>query len=308
VVFFAWFAMRFFMDTANDSETLAYSAVLFANAFRGGASVDGTGHATLFAQYVLALFAQILQPITGAYLIRALVTVQLAIGLLLFAAAHWWYRRLGLAWLTRLLGLNMLSICVAFARQSRGWELDKLLEPTLYLLAAIAMWDRRYIMFVGLAALAAINRETGVFVPLIALTSERSDSEGSPWWLMWGSAFVSLAIVLAVRLFGPQPAFTPAAAVASNLDFERIVYVAGGLCLVPLFAVAWLRWASPFLRRLSLVMAPVWLIWVLTTDSLEQGARLLGMVAVLFIPLTLQGVQRGLARAVVPGPAAQEAR
>src|SRR5438105_12248702 len=156
---FAWFAMRFFMDTANDSETLAYSALLFANAFRGGASVDGTGHATLFAQYVLALFAQILQPITGAYLIRALVTVQLAIGLLLFAAAHCWYRRLGLAWLTRLLGLNMLSICVAFARQSRGWELDKLLEPTLYLLAAIAMWDRRYIMFVGLAALAAINRE-----------------------------------------------------------------------------------------------------------------------------------------------------
>ena len=58
---------------------------------------------------------------------------------------------------------------------------------------------------------------------LIALTSERSDSEGSPWWLMWGSAFVSMAIVLAVRLFGPQPAFTPADAVASNLDFERIV-------------------------------------------------------------------------------------
>src|SRR5438445_6829856 len=85
VVFFAWFAMRFFMDTANDSETLAYSALLFANAFRGGASVDGTGHATLFAQYVLALFAQILQPITVTYYIHAHVTGQLACDLLRIA-------------------------------------------------------------------------------------------------------------------------------------------------------------------------------------------------------------------------------
>ncbi len=308
VVFLAWFVMRFYMDTANDSDTLAYAALLFANAFRGAATVDGTGHPTLLAQYLFALFAQVLQPITGAYLIRAFVGAQVVIDLALFAAAYGWYRRLGLTWLTSLLGLNVLSICVAFARQSDGWELDKMLEPALYVLAAIAVWDRRYVAFVGLAALAAVNRETGVCVPLIALAGARSNSEASPRWLKWVSTFVSLAIVVAVRLAYPQPAVVPGTALANNLAFERVVDVVGGFCLVPLFALAWVRSAAPLLRRLALVMAPVWLVWVLAADSLEQGARLLGLVALLFLPLTLQGVEWAVARPAARGRAVQEAR
>jgi hypothetical protein len=107
---------------------------------------------------------------------------------------------------------------------------------------------------------------------------------------------MSLAIVLAVRLFGPHPVLGPASALASNLDLERIVTVVGGLCLVPLFGLAWVGSASPVLRRLTLMMAPAWLVWLLVTDALDQGARLLGLVALLFVPLTLQGVQVALAR------------
>jgi hypothetical protein len=290
--FLAWFAMRFYMDTANDTETLAFSAILFADAVRGGISVDGTGHATLLAQYVLALFDGALQPVTGAYLIRGIVATQLLIGLILFGAAYGLYRRLGLTWLASLLGINLLAICVAAARQSRGWELDKLLEPALYLTATIAMCDRRPAAFIGVAALAALNRETGIFVPLIAFAwGAATNTTG----LM--AAILSLAIVLPLRILGSHPTLN----IAENLNAQHIVGVLGGLCLTPVLGVPWIRSASPFVRRLTLMLAPMWLTWILVTDDLGQGAPLLGLTAVLFVPLTLQGVQAALGRPSSPG-------
>ena len=50
------------------------------------------------------------------------------------------------------------------------------------------------------------------------------------------------------------------------------------LCVV--FAVA----------RLFYVLVPVWTVFVLATDRLEQGAVLLTPLAVLFVPVTLAGV------------------
>ena len=75
------------------------------------------------------------------------------------------------AWLTSLVGLVLLSTSAAFAMQYRGWELDKLVEPVLFLLAALAAWYRRWPAYVLFAALAAANRETGIFAPFVALVA-----------------------------------------------------------------------------------------------------------------------------------------
>ena len=64
------------------------------------------------------------------------------LGAVLFAAAYVWYRRVGLGWFTTLLGLVLLSTSFAFAGLIHGWELDKLIEPSLFLCAAIAEYGR----------------------------------------------------------------------------------------------------------------------------------------------------------------------
>src|SRR5215207_1447380 len=258
--------MTFYMDNSNDSETSAYSAALFAAAAQPSISADATGHSTLLAQYVLYPFAAVLQPVSGLYLIRGFVFARFVLGLALFGAAYAWYRHLGSGWLTSLLGLVLLSTSAAFGLQIRGWELDKVAEPVLYLVAGLAAWQRRYPAFLVIAGLAALNRETGAFMPLVALALR------VPRWVLVSCLLLCLAIAVPLRLLGPDPSISPAAALAQNLQPDRLVYVIGGLCLMPLLAIAWLRTSPPPMQRLFWLLAPIWLAWVVATDRLEQGA------------------------------------
>jgi hypothetical protein len=306
VVFLAWFLMRFYMDNSNDSETLAYSAVLFANAFRSTVAMDGTGHPTLLAQYLLAAFDLLLQPLTRAYLIRAFVAAQLALGMVLFAAAYCWYRRIGLSWPATLLGLILLSICVAFARQVRGWELDKMIEPTLYLLAVLALAGGRNLMFVGLTVLAIANRETGVFMPLLGVAAAVSCPR-TRWWPVWLSAAVAVVGFIGLRLIGPPFSLR----ILENVAPAGLIYVLGGVCLLPVLALAWLRLAPRVLQQLMAIVATPWLVWVLATDALAQGALLLGLIALLCIPITLRGAELAVVAGApqrIADTAAQESR
>jgi hypothetical protein len=303
VLFLSWFLMRFFMDNANDSETMAYSAVLYSAPFRSATAVDGTGHATLLAQYIVALFNLVLQPVTRLYLIRALVAAQIVIGICLFASAYIWYRRVGLSFFSSLLGLLILSVCVAFARQVRGWELDKLLEPTLYLVAAIAAWDSRKVLFVTATALAALNRETGVLVPLLPLAIHSRYSKSRGRLHVWAAAAIALAAVGSIRILSTRPTTGPPATLVGNLSPDQLVYVAGGLCLMPLLALASLPAASGVLSRLLLVPCAVWIAWILVAERLDQGALLLGPVALVFIPMVLKAIQQAHTSADVGAPA-----
>src|SRR5205085_9078187 len=161
--------MKFHMDTANDSETQAYVGALIASATHGTPSTDATGHYAALAPYLMWPITAMLELVTSGYLIRGLVFALLFLGIALHAAVYVWCRTLGLGWLTSLIGLVLLSTSAAYAMQIRGWEIDKLVEPVLFLLAAVAAWHRRWLTFLVIALLAAANRETGVFVPLIAL-------------------------------------------------------------------------------------------------------------------------------------------
>src|SRR5207244_5476545 len=126
--------------------TEAYVGALIASATHGTISVDATGHYAALAPYVLWPFTTLLQPVTGAYEIRGYVFARLLLGAVLFAAAYNWYRRVGLGWFASLLGLILLSTSFAFAGLIHGWELDKLIEPSLFLCAGIAAWHHRHLV------------------------------------------------------------------------------------------------------------------------------------------------------------------
>jgi len=302
IAFLAWFGMRFHMDTANDSQTNAYVDSLLASVRNRTLAADGTGHYSLLAALFVFPIGSALERVTGAYQIRGLVSALLLLSVALYAAAYSWYRRVGLGWFTSLIGLAILSTSVAFATQIRGWEIDKLIEPTLFLVAALAAWDEHYLLVVAIAALAVMNRETGAFVPLVALAAVAQRQGGFraalTAWPVWACAIVCLVEVALFRQVGPAPTvkrFWP------DLNLERLAYLTGGLCLTPLLALAWFSSAPSGLKQLFL-LAPIWVVFVLATDQLEQGLVLIAPLALLFVPITLAGVEQAL-QDVVRAPA-----
>lgn len=291
VAFCAWFLMKFHMDNANDSETQAYVASLIASVSSTRLATDATGQYAALAPYVMWPFTTLLQPLTGAYLIRALVFALLTLGVALNAATYAWLRTLGVAWFTSLVGLVLLSTSAAFAMQLRGWELDKLLEPVLFLLATLAAWHRRWPAYVLFAALAAANRETGIFAPFVALVATDESAHALRTLIRRPAFWVALALcameILILRQLGPTPRVIPWAYATS----ARFINILGGLCLLPVLALALGRTAPVGLRWLLYGVTIVWVVFVLATEQVDQGILYLAPLAVVWLPVTLLGVE-----------------
>jgi hypothetical protein len=298
VLFCGWFLMKFHMDTANDSETQAYVGGLLASAAHATLATDATGQYTALAPYVMWPFAANLELLTGAYLIRSLVFALLALGIALHAAAYSWCRTLGISPLTSVLALVLLSTSAAFALQIRGWEIDKLLEPILYLLAALAAWNRRHAVFVILAALAAANAVTGIFAPLVILLSP-SPRTRRFWWAL------AIALVLCTAEVLILGRLVPPADIPLWIDAHpwQLVNIVGGFCLLPALSLACGKAAPPGLRWFLYGVAPAWVVFVVATHRLDQGAVFLAPLALVWLPVTLLGAEQ-LIRTSAPGATA----
>jgi hypothetical protein len=297
IVFLAWFSMKFHMDTANDSETQAYVSSLLQAAASHGVTQDATDHYAALAPYFMWPIASVLELVTGAYLIRGLVVALLVLNLALYASAYAWFRTLKLSSLTSLIGLVLLSTSQAFAGEYRGWELDKLMEPVLFLVAAIAAFYQRRILFLVVAVLAVVNRETGVFVPLAALTLPTFNARR---WAFWTALVVCIAFVAALRLVSTQST----APLWGGVSAYETINVLGGFSVLPILALAWSRSAPSGLRVLLYLLTPLWYVFVVATDHLVQGAVVLAPLALLWIPISLLGVEQSLgARGAAPVPA-----
>jgi hypothetical protein len=196
--------------------------------------------------------------------------------------------------LTSLLGLILLSTSLLFALLYRGWELDKLIEPALFLLGAIAAWNCRYVPVLGLAALAAANRETGAFFPLVVLAGLARQSGGLRHairqWPLWACLLICALEVGWLHRIGPSPTIAPWA----DLSVGNLVYVAGGLCFLPILAAAWAPTAPLAIKRLFYLLAPAWIAYALAADRLVNGAVLLTPLAVLCVPVALAGVEHAV--------------
>ncbi|HEY1295244.1 MAG TPA: hypothetical protein VGJ60_19365 [Chloroflexota bacterium] len=291
VLFCGWFLMKFHMDNANDSETQAYVASLISSATRSTLSTDASGQYAALAPYVMWPVTSLLQPLTGAYLIRGLVVALLILSVALNAATYVWLRTLGVTWFTSLVGLILLSTSAAFAMQIRGWELDKLVEPILCVLAALAAWHRRWWAYVVCAALAALNRETGIFVPFVALVATDPGANAVRTLIRRPAFWLALAIcgveVVVLRTTSPAPHVIPWAFATS----DRFLNILGGLCLLPILALALGRAAPIGLRWLLYAVTVPWVLVVLATEQLDQGALLLAPLAAVWLPVSLLGVE-----------------
>ena len=299
-MFLAWLTMKFHMDNANDSETRAYVGTLLWNLQHLTPSTDALGHYTLLAPIVIWPFAMLWYLVSTGYEIRGLALALFACSAALYLLAYTWCRQLRLGWMTTLFGLVLLSVCVNFALLVRGWELDRLIEPCLFLAAALLATRGKYALVVLLCVVGAANRETGLLMCLVPLAflRERRESWGAALrsWPVWAAFTLSLIVVIWIRSQLPLPNVRP----LTDYSPDHLVYVIGGTCLVPVFAVAWRAAAPPYLRHLLYLLGPIWLLFAAATDRLEQGAGLLALIALVCVPITLFGFQQVLRPARQP--------
>jgi hypothetical protein len=156
------------------------------------------------------------------------------------------------------------------------------------------------------AALAAANRETGIFAPFVALVAT-DQSENALRTLVKRPAFwVALAVcaveALVLRELGPTPHVIPWAYATS----ARFINILGGLCLLPVLALALGRAAPTGLRWLLYGVTIVWVIFVLGTEQVDQGVLYLAPLSVVWLPVTLLGIEaliRAPHRLAAPGAA-----
>jgi hypothetical protein len=153
--------------------------------------------------------------------------------------------------------------------------------------------QRAVVMVIG--ALAVLNRETGLLVPLMLLIAGgRAVRENLFSWQFALGLVVSSLIVVWLGFVGRSAGVDTGAILLRNLEPERLVYVVGGLCLLPVLAIGMLGSAPPMLRKLFWMLGPLGVIVALSTDKLENGPLLLAPTALLFIPIAVLGAQAAL--------------
>lgn len=306
IAFLAYFHMSFYMDISNDSETFRYGETLANAVTTGTIATDESGRYTVLTEYVVGPVVHLIgRAGSGAGALRGYTVVRFLQGLALFVSAYAFYKLIGLEWLTRLAGLTLLSISVTFSTLApgRGLELDKVFEAMFYLLASIALILGRQGWLVPISGLAALNRETAVLMPLLYLAAEAHDREALIRTLRSWRFILVLALSLGIA--GALTVLSSGAALDAtvfwrNLSPEALAYANGGFALLPLLALLWVRTAPSLLRRLFWTLTPGWILLGIFTEPVRYGAYLLAPTALLFIPITLLGVEAGTRRVHVP--------
>lgn len=224
------------------------------------------------------------------------LSMRIAQNLAIFLLAAQYYSSLGLGNRTVLLGLTGIAWAMTNALYDSDLGLNTYSDVILYLLAGLAVVKRRFIWIPPLALCAALNRETGALIPVIALATGLCDrrATGSRQAVWIGAAGVVLfaATYLGLRSYlGPRQVFyaygnPPGLSVVfENLSrlnsWARLIAMGG---LFPLFAAMAFRSWPPVLRTFAVIVLPVWVLAHLPTSVLAESRLFLAPLALVVIP------------------------
>jgi hypothetical protein len=232
-----------------------------------------------------------------AFLLAYAVCDLAAVGLVLVALLVWLRQ-----WFSAdraLVGVLFAAATMPIALQDHYYQPWSLPEAALLAASLIAIRQSLYWVLFGLVALASLNRETAVFIPLAFLATsvetgnlpERTRSNLKVIFLFAGLVFVWLAIVGSLRYLrgSAPPVQTIAGLLKANLAGENLARAALNWCLFLgafwVFAILGFRSAPPFLRRLALII-PVYIVTIALWGVWYEVRLLMPLYPVL-IPLGL---------------------
>jgi hypothetical protein len=217
------------------------------------------------------------------------------------------YRYLG-AWFTNeqaLVGVLFAAATMPMALRDHYFQPWSILEAGLFAAGLLCIRDRRHLLLALIVALASLNRETAIFIPLAFLLTgvgaKGEDGAGRPAGMKAALCFCGYAAIWAaayfgLRLFlgGAPRVVTVDELLARNTISPAIFRTAVHLALIFgafwIFAVAGFRRAPEFVKRTTLV-APLYLAAV-ALWGVWYEVRLLMPLYAIVVPLGLSFLYR----------------
>jgi hypothetical protein len=204
-----------------------------------------------------------------------------------FLAALFAYVRVWFPTEPALVGVLFVAATLPVAMRPHEYGPHSFLEPTFFSLSLLCIVRERRLWLALLVAIAALNRETGVFVVLFYAVARPLNTQRLMTTLAYGGIW--LAVFIGVRLYAGDGGryWTVDKVFSSNVSqpWLAVFNVAALLGVCWWFAAAGFRGAPPFVQRVATVIpvygavVAVWGIW--------WEVRLLLPLMPLLLPLAL---------------------
>jgi hypothetical protein len=243
--------------------------------------------------------------------LRPYVLMRFVQCLLIFGLAYILYGHLGLRPRTRLLAIGLLAGIISLSLGPLGpstFSLDRFTDTIFYLIAALLVVYGRDVLIPPLMVLAVANRETSVFIPMLLLARHGFRKRQAMVIALVAWVIAAVVYIAIHEYYGPRPrteeSYWGTAMVLHSLGMPaQVPFFFATVGLLPLLAVAALKDADPFLRRLFWLVVPVWFALHIWAARLGEGMLYLAPLTLIIVPLVLQGLERRLAPAPVAHPA-----
>lgn len=234
------------------------------------------------------LFAYLFAPLAGALGEVAALWLFWFVALALFALLmDEWLREWAGEAQVGVWTLAALFLVLGFAWFQPNGLMWSLLEAIFWLAALLLIRSGRAWWLLPLTLVATLNRETAVFLPLLALLTTRR------WRLAFGMGIVWAATYGAIRLYyGDVPVHVTLAQIW-HLNQERLPWFLLGLALfgwLPLLAVRGYRYADPFLQRAAWAALPY--LAAIAVFGIWREFRLFLPLLPLALPLVIAYLER----------------
>ncbi|MCC6710248.1 MAG: hypothetical protein IT492_22040 [Gammaproteobacteria bacterium] len=234
--------------------------------------------------------------------------------------AYVYYRHLDLSAPAALLGMGLLAWGMAHSNFDSDLQFSTFFDVLFYLLAGLCIVRGWWRWLVPLTVLAALNRESSGFMPLLLLAAAHVATPASRWREALPTVALALAcyvgVFLGLRLlYGAQDLMLPyghkpgldilAYNLLRSVTFEQMLATLG---VTPLVAALGYRQWPATLRAFFWTLVPLWLVIHAGMAVLAETRLLLVPQALVLIPAALFACGFKPAAEPAPAPARRSAR
>jgi hypothetical protein len=195
-------------------------------------------------------------------------------------------------------GLLVLCFCISTSVFQSDLSFNTYFDIIFYLIAALLILNERIWWIIPLTVIAALNRETSGFIPLMALApfafSFREYTRAKIIVVSTSLALFALVFVSVRAYYGYQPAVgihgmtSPADFFMFNITFLRMYpLLLGTLSIVPIIVLFNLRKLPVLLRHWFWLIVPVWFVIHLVKGTAMETRLFLVPQALIFLPAFL---------------------
>jgi hypothetical protein len=232
---------------------------------------------------------------------RIFIDLRLFQNFLIFVSCWFYFRAQGISRSKILVALAILAWGFTYSGYSSHLAFDTYFDILFYILAGYLVITNRSPWIILLSVLAALNRETGILIPLLpvvaTLTTRPRISTNRRDLIISGLGLLAfLVVIFAVRAsYGPKPLdhrYLPGLnLLKTNLsEFYTYFSFIATFAVIPLVAILhWRGWPSR-LKRWFWLCVPVWLVVHAFASHLAEARLLLAPYVLIILPAAMMGI------------------